>query len=109
MTQIEERKLLRAMGKLEDNSGRIAKALERIADALEPVVLEAQMADSAEMPLPEIGKITTAEAALAAAKTIRDYCLHQAGPCDRCGVRFWCERERKYPPDAWELEGGNND
>lgn len=109
MTKAEEQKMLRAVDKLKDNSGRIAKALERIAVALEPDVLLVSTESQGEA-LPEIGGVT-AEEALAAIKTIRDYCKDT--PADDCGTRcdlsIWCRTKKHFFPAHWGFEELDND
>lgn len=111
MTKAEEQRMLRAVDKLKDNSGRIAKALERIADALEPDVLLESTACQGEA-LPEIGKVT-AEEALAAAKTIRDYCeqmnTDKTKDCIDCGLFRLCEGRFFRAPASWDIEDDDND
>ncbi len=102
MTQTDERKMLRALEKIAENTGKIAKSLE--ADIIINRFYE-NPAGSAEMPLPEIGKVT-AEEALAAIKTIKAYCdqFDLTMCAHRCALKNWCVREKHYDPDAWELE-----
>lgn len=109
MIQTDERKMLRALEKIAENTGRLYREAARIADAMTPVALEVQTGD-AEMPLPEIGKVT-AEEALAAIKTIRDYCKGTpTADCEtRCDLRIWCNTERHFLPAHWGFKEFDND
>ena len=110
MIQTDERKMLRALEKIAENTGRLYREAARLADAMTPVALEVQTCDSAEMPLPEIGKVT-AEEALAAIKTIKAYC-HQFDLtmcAHRCALKNWCVREKHYDPEDWCREEDADD
>lgn len=103
MTQIGEKKMLRALEKIAENTGRLYREAARIADALEPDVLLVS-AESQGGALPELHKVTAYEKTLEAIKTIRDYCGQVPDCHDNCGIKDWCVGERRFFPIEWILE-----
>lgn len=96
MIQTDERKMLRALEKIAENTGKIAKNLA--ADIIINRFYERPAS---------YGEVT-AEEALAAAKTIRDYCKQMPMNCDDCGICRWCESRLDLPED-WCCEEDADD